>query len=339
MEKVTASIELIHSLLRFAEKSGLSREQLCEEIGLSKDMLEETNVRIPLSKLNALWEALAAASHDPNLGLHIGLSTAKASTGHVLSTVLMNSPDVASALKKFCRYHRLMTDYLKIDLEEQQKEAALSLAVYDNTVNICHHQTEAILLLLLSALMLVSSKKAKLLQAQFTHNAPSDTSEHHRLFGCKLVFASDCNQIVFAPSVLKLPVYSANPALLEAVESYAQEQLDKLNRTDCWADKNLEAIEILLKQGNQPTLQEAAYLLSIGQRNLQNKLQQEGVTFRQQLELIRKKLAFSYLEQEQLSFCDIAFLLGFSEQSAFNHSFKRWTGLTPKLYRQSKFEE
>jgi AraC-like DNA-binding protein len=35
-----------------------------------------------------------------------------------------------------------------------------------------------------------------------------------------------------------------------------------------------------------------------------------------------------------MTICDIAFLLGFSEQSAFNHAFKKWTGKTPGEYRK-----
>ena len=46
-----------------------------------------------------------------------------------------------------------------------------------------------------------------------------------------------------------------------------------------------------------------------------------------------KEIAVDYLKKSDVSFYDISFLLGFSEQSSFNHAFKRWTGLSPKEYK------
>jgi AraC-like DNA-binding protein len=36
-----------------------------------------------------------------------------------------------------------------------------------------------------------------------------------------------------------------------------------------------------------------------------------------------------------LSLLDVAFLLAFSEQSAFHRAFKRWSGITPGEYRSA----
>jgi AraC-like DNA-binding protein len=48
---------------------------------------------------------------------------------------------------------------------------------------------------------------------------------------------------------------------------------------------------------------------------------------------VRKEIAVDYLKRPDVAIYDIAFLLGFSEQSAFNHAFKRWTGDSPREYR------
>jgi AraC-like DNA-binding protein len=69
-------------------------------------------------------------------------------------------------------------------------------------------------------------------------------------------------------------------------------------------------------------------------RSLQNKLSREGTTFQQLLDYSRKEMAKQYLKNPEMTLCDTAFMLGFSEQSAFNHAFKQWTGKTPKQYRQ-----
>lgn len=49
--------------------------------------------------------------------------------------------------------------------------------------------------------------------------------------------------------------------------------------------------------------------------------------------LKRKELAMDYLKNSDMMLFEVAFLLGFSDQSAFNHAFRRWTGSSPMKYR------
>lgn len=51
---------------------------------------------------------------------------------------------------------------------------------------------------------------------------------------------------------------------------------------------------------------------------------------------MREDIALSYLRKPDVLLADVAFLLGFSEQSAFTHAFKHWTGMSPQQYRQVK---
>ena len=73
--------------------------------------------------------------------------------------------------------------------------------------------------------------------------------------------------------------------------------------------------------------------LKLSPRTLQRKLSDAGATFQQILDQARFALAKDYLRQPELSLVDIAFLLGYQEQSAFNHAFKEWAGVNPGAYR------
>ncbi|NJR70784.1 MAG: helix-turn-helix transcriptional regulator, partial [Synechococcales cyanobacterium CRU_2_2] len=48
---------------------------------------------------------------------------------------------------------------------------------------------------------------------------------------------------------------------------------------------------------------------------------------------IRRQLAVQYLQNPRLTSSEIAFLLGFSENTAFSRAFRRWEGMTPGEYR------
>jgi len=73
--------------------------------------------------------------------------------------------------------------------------------------------------------------------------------------------------------------------------------------------------------------------LGLSRRSLQRRLQDEGFSFRALHEQIRAELACRWLEQSTMALGEVAYLLGFSEPSAFHRAFKRWTGQTPAAYR------
>jgi AraC-like DNA-binding protein len=49
----------------------------------------------------------------------------------------------------------------------------------------------------------------------------------------------------------------------------------------------------------------------------------------------RHELSRRYLDDPAKSVTEIAFLLGFSEQSAFTRAFGRWSGMSPSSYREN----
>ena len=74
--------------------------------------------------------------------------------------------------------------------------------------------------------------------------------------------------------------------------------------------------------------------MALSTRTLQNRLKDEGKVFSKLLKNTREKLAKKYL-RENYSVEDITYLLGFSEKSVFRKAFKKWSGCTPKEYRET----
>jgi AraC-like DNA-binding protein len=88
-----------------------------------------------------------------------------------------------------------------------------------------------------------------------------------------------------------------------------------------------------LMAGREVNLDVVASKLAMSPRSLQLKLKEEGATYQEVLDDLRKEIALDNLKKPGASIPDLAFLLGYSDQSAFNHAFKRWTGKTPKQFR------
>lgn len=88
-----------------------------------------------------------------------------------------------------------------------------------------------------------------------------------------------------------------------------------------------------LSSGNM-TETHLAELLNMSQRSLQRRLEEKKQNYKALLEETRYELAVQYVNNSRLSFNEITYLLGFSEASNFSRAFKRWTGKSPRQYRE-----
>lgn len=68
-------------------------------------------------------------------------------------------------------------------------------------------------------------------------------------------------------------------------------------------------------------------------RTLQRRLRAEGLSHQQLLDEARREAAERYLRESSLAIAEIAYLLGYSEPSAFHRAFRRWSGTTPSEVR------
>jgi AraC-like DNA-binding protein len=84
----------------------------------------------------------------------------------------------------------------------------------------------------------------------------------------------------------------------------------------------------------EPTLGQVAARLALGARTLQRRLKQENLAFKGLIDDTRRQFALRYLRDPANTLSEVSYLLGFSEVSAFNRAFRRWTGSTPSEYRR-----
>ena len=88
-----------------------------------------------------------------------------------------------------------------------------------------------------------------------------------------------------------------------------------------------------LLPAGQVTIELMATRLNRSVSTLQRELRDEGTTFTEVLDQTRRLAAQGYLAEQAISLSEIAYLLGFSDESSFSRAFRRWTGLTPNQFR------
>jgi AraC-like DNA-binding protein len=326
---------MIHILLKNAACTGIDTKAICENAGLTTAILEDAEARIPVECLTTIWKEMVLKTSDQDFGLHVGESIHGYPGSNILLSVMMNCPTVGDALDKFCRYHNLMNDAVYPKLDVTDEFAYLSWQTARPQLRASRHFSEAILSTFYTIIKQLTEHPFRPVEVHFRHATPEDIGEHQRIFQAPLLFEQLKDEMVIEKQHLERPVFLASPQLLETLERHAQTLIHKIYLSNSWADRVIRLLPELMR-GEKPSIDSIATELSVSVRSLQSKLNRENTTFQQLLDYSRKEMAMQYLKKSEMTLCDIALILGFSQQSAFNHAFKRWTGKTPKQYMQTR---
>ena len=141
--------------------------------------------------------------------------------------------------------------------------------------------------------------------------------------------AGEC--LIVARADVNLPLPTANVELAEMHERVASEHLQRLDSAQTC--HRTRAVIVRHLQDGEPRRQKISTMLGMSERTLQRRLAAEGTSFQRLLDNTRRELAQHYLGQGNVSLPDIAYLLGFSDQSSFFHASRRWFGSSPRRYR------
>ena len=128
-------------------------------------------------------------------------------------------------------------------------------------------------------------------------------------------------------------------AILEtSVSTDSSSLLSIFDQDDRFEQEVQQALLSLLKTGHC-SIESLAKKLGCSKRSLQRSFELRNKSYSRVLAECRKKLAIEYLKDNQLSLTDIAFLLAYSEQSAFTRAFNAWFGTSPKNYRKNLIQQ
>lgn len=327
----TISTDMVRILLGGAPLAQGELAEILQLAGIEPSQLGSSQKRIPTRQLALIWTEMERGADDPNLGLHLGELRDGLPSGHVLFSAMLNSPTLGQALERYCRFHDIMGDFVQPELAPQGNITVLGLSTHAR-VTLHRQHVECIFCLLVSILSQLSAAQFKG-EVRFAHGRPADISEHLRIFGPAIHFAQPENALVFESAYLELPIAAADEELLGVLEQYAERLLRRIRSTQTWSGKVAEQLGRTLCDG-KPRLSSVARLLAVSERSLQGKLKDEGTTYQAVLDSVRQQLATAYLEDDKLSLAEVAFLLGYADQSAFNHAFRKWTGDSPLRFRE-----
>lgn len=172
------------------------------------------------------------------------------------------------------------------------------------------------------------------LKVSFTHKKPVDITPYEQYFGCEVLFGQEHNRLVFRKEDLDIRTSKAD----ESINRFMIERLqEKARGFEVTADKLLKDASHLIRDAlpsGIPFAGEIGKHMGMSTRTLSRRLSEKGTTYRQLVQDTQHQISIDLLTNTSETVSEIAFQTGFSEQSAFNRAFKRWTGMSPLEYRK-----
>lgn len=286
---------------------------------------------IPFTVFSALALRAMSLSKNPNLGVVIGQRLTLQSHG-ILGYTILNCSDLLSAAKLLEKYISLRVTFLKIKLCYVNNNFSLQLEESFPLNEMQRFLLDAVLFSIKSIFSQLNPSLNKKITISFPYDRQANTN-YEDLSDCSLLF----NQLYASVCIPKLHIsnpilFSSSSAYIEA-EALCKKELSQLVHEDSYTNKVKR--KLLANTENFPPQNIMSSMFNMTSRTFHRRLVDEGTSYREILDSIKKQLAINYIENSELSVKEISYCLGYDGYGSFNRAFQRWTNLSPSEYRLS----
>ena len=332
--KPMISLTAATGLAEAIEAAGGDPERALRPLGLDRKRLENPHGYIASADFALLLEEAAAVTGDDCFGLHFGAHFDPKNAG-ALAYVILHSPTIGAALANAGRYLHVHNEGARVEYVREPPLAYLRHVLVAVPFDHRRQHAEYSLAVGLQTMRLMAGSAWSPLEVQFEHKAPSDATEHLRTFAAPVTFGCPTGAFVVDLEFVDRPVPAADPRLYPILTKYLDDLAAALPAEQQFVTALRRAIADAVGRG-KPSLLEVAQGMALGSRTLQRRLTAAGIDFKTLVDDTRRRLALRYLDDPRNTLTEIAYLLGYSETSAFNRAFRRWTGSTPLRHRRGK---
>jgi AraC-like DNA-binding protein len=325
------SVNATTGLLETVGALGANPDDVLGAAGVRRSVLENPDAFIATSAFTTLLEEASRATGDACFGLHFAERFDPKDVG-ALAYLIFNSPDIGTAIRNTERYLQLHNNAARVSFSIEGERGYLRYVVADETTRPMRQHNEYSMAVAVKTMRILAAMEWVPLEVQFAHERPASTAEHSRVFTCPIHFGRPMNALVVERELIAKMVCIADDRLYRILKQHADRLIGELPREHDLLSSVKRAIVESMAAGG-PKREQVAKGLAMSPRTLERRLKERGVVYKQLVSDVRGQFALDYLKDRQRTITEVAFLLGYSEVSAFNRAFKRWTGFTPMEYR------
>jgi AraC-like DNA-binding protein len=332
----TVCVGLVHGLIDVATGFGAERAALLAHAAVDEAQLADQDGRLPLSQYQALMDSAKHLTGRSALPLLYG-ERVDMSVFSVVGLLFQACTTTAEGLEQINRYGRLVVE---VDTGEGSRfqmvrsDDALWLVDTRSDPNAFPELTETTFARFIG-MTGRAGVNGIVKEIHVTHPLPEHFSEYSRLCDGPVLFDREWNAMRLDEELLVRPI-ARQPRYAFGILSQHIEAL--MERLDASRTVRGRVEALLMRRLHTGHLQVAgvARELGISRQTLFRKLKAEGSTYVEVLDTLRRTVSQHYLAAGKTTVQETAYLVGFSEPSAFSRAYKRWTGVSPRAVRKGQ---
>jgi AraC-like DNA-binding protein len=327
---------MVLGMIDYAASRGADRAALMTMAGLASDQMQNPNKRVTLATYAAVLREAARACDDSAFAIHFAESTHFADLS-IVGLIGYASETMRDALDQLNRFGRLAADIAvrgpnRFVLTHEHD----GLWLTDNRIDEppFPELTESTFVRMVAGTRQFGETPFVSL-GELSHMDRGVGAELERALRAPVRFGAARNALRVSVEWQTYRVALYPRYAFGLFCAHADRLLAALEAEQSVAGQVERAILPVLHTG-KVSIETVAGQLGHSSQAIYRALRAEGTTFEELLAQLRHRFAQGYLAQGRASLKDIAYLLGYSDVSAFSRAFKRREGQSPGAYRREQ---
>lgn len=312
------------------EEQGVRLSELFKRAGVSLALLDKP--LFPIVAANALFEAALDHMGDASIGINAGRNISP-TTFSALGFAAIASENLLEGFSLIADYSYGITDVTRLYVLEEPDCYGFGFEPAPCGLDLHEIGYDAALCMVARICRQLQEGPAVIKEVAIAHARPAEWQKFEHYFKAPVRWNQHHYCIYFEKEYFLRNNRHADKRLKDASVALAAQYFGGLLGATRYTHLVRRHINQSLADASL-TLADIADVLHISERTLQRQLSQEGTSFRQLMDDVRKEAARRSILDKQSSVSEIAFALGFNDSGNFSRAFKRWFGCAPHIYRQ-----
>lgn len=318
-------------VLTVLTKHGIDPDEVAREVGLRASVFADPDAVVPFATLCRFVHVAAQRTGLSDLGHRACTETGLPALG-LVGYLVANMETVQHALAALQEYLFLHDQGATLFFVREGSSAVLGYEVLTPGIPGADQVTFGALTIMKNLLTSLCGDGFRLQEVTVARPAPADTSSFRTFFGAPVRFSAARSAVAFDARWLGQPVRSASTFIRNILAERVHDQVADARLPE----ERIRRVVRTLIIGGKFSVDDVAAAFGMNRRTFARRLDEHGTSFRKLLDEARYQSAQNLLRSSGATIAEVAARLGYSETATFTRAFRRWSGNSPRQWRQEQ---